>query len=390
MTSFTKNSANPTVDLTEEAIDAFAARVRVALGDLPKSDVAELTEGLEASLAEQAADAGPGAALPHEGDALAYADELREAAGLPVGEAARPTAKQPSVFAVLAERFGELRAGVSERVRANPALSSVLDFLIVLQPAWWVLRAVVACLVVSAVTDGSAWNFYQPVPQNPGQWLVLFGAIILSVQWGRGKWMPWRWMPVVRSLVSALLFVIVLVAAPTVVPQWGYAGYDDTYSQGYEDGLSREGQESANEYGIGMLMNGEPVSNIFAYDSDGKPLTEVQLFDQTGRPLLTVADPSAQRYLEEIPKANVATTNNLVPRPAGSGANLWNVFPLKSVAYGKITWEEDPADPGALYPLIDYSGTEAVTPPNATVYPLLPLGGEKVDDKKSDDKPPTN
>ena len=62
-------------------ISAFATSVRHALGDLPAQEVDDLTDGLEADLAQVYAGEHP-RALP---DPSAYAMELRTAAGLTVG-----------------------------------------------------------------------------------------------------------------------------------------------------------------------------------------------------------------------------------------------------------------------------------------------------------------
>ena len=76
---------------TSPDIAAFAAAVRDALADLPRGEVDELTDGLEADLTDRSLE--PDA--PDLGDALAYADELRLAAGLPRGPL--PRAKRRSL-----------------------------------------------------------------------------------------------------------------------------------------------------------------------------------------------------------------------------------------------------------------------------------------------------
>ncbi|QIK63074.1 hypothetical protein G7068_07585 [Leucobacter viscericola] len=348
MTSFTKNSA--AANLTEEMIDAFAARVRLALGDLPKGDVVDLTEGLETSLAEQAADLGPGATLPHEGDAVAYANELREAAGLPAGGADLTAEKRPGLFSVVAERLREMRSELSDRIRANPVSSAIFDFFVALQPVWWVLRAWVACLVFSAVFMSGTLTYYYPIPEGVKAWLMLLVASVVSVQWGRGKWMPWRWMRVVRSLGSAFLFVVVLLAAPTVVPQWGTSSY----------------VADTPENAPGMWVNGSLVNNIFAYDANGKPLSEVQLFDQDGRAIVTVGDPEAGTEAGQWVPASVGASW-LMPRTTIEGKIAWNVFPLRTVPDAEIDYSEDPIG------VVDQTKAMPQSPPSIQVYPLAPL-----------------
>ena len=64
--------------ITTTPTDEFAAKVREALSDLPPDELDELTDGLEADLAERAEESGL-----ELGDPSAYAEELRAAAGYP-------------------------------------------------------------------------------------------------------------------------------------------------------------------------------------------------------------------------------------------------------------------------------------------------------------------
>ncbi|MFT4220964.1 MAG: hypothetical protein QM611_10645, partial [Microbacterium sp.] len=91
-------------------ISAFAAAVRRELGDLPVEEVDDLVDGLEADLADQAADAGDGFELP---EPVAYASELRSAAGLPERSDAA-SARVP-----LRERVARARAAASARLRSS-------------------------------------------------------------------------------------------------------------------------------------------------------------------------------------------------------------------------------------------------------------------------------
>ena len=63
-------------------VQAYVRAVRAWLGDLPADEVEDLTAGMEADLAERAAESGGplGGLL---GEPEAYAAELRSAAGLP-------------------------------------------------------------------------------------------------------------------------------------------------------------------------------------------------------------------------------------------------------------------------------------------------------------------
>ncbi len=110
-------------------VGEFARSVRAQLSDLPALDVEELTEGLEADLAERLAEGGE-----ELGDPVAYAAELRASAGL------APKAPLPPAVPLrrsLAIKAREVLAGL----RAHPSTASLIDFLIALRPVWWVRAA---------------------------------------------------------------------------------------------------------------------------------------------------------------------------------------------------------------------------------------------------------
>ena len=316
-----------TVTLTTTAADiaGFAAEVRRHLDDLPADEVDDLLDGLEADLSEQAADAGETFEIP---DAAAYAAELRAAAGLP--ERREPEAARVPMHV----RMEELRAQVAGRIRSHRAGRAALDFLTALRPVWWVLRGA-ALYVVLAFFPSVIVRESAPVPRDPFAWLVLLLAVVLSVQWGRGLWLPTRWLRVLRTIVNvvtAVAAVIMLISAPTVLPR----AFAPTAI-------------AAESSPLGLSLDGEPVNNIFPYDSEGNPLTGVQLFDEQGRPLTTVGADG----VENAWQWDHVFRNGTVTSPAaGTGTRpVWNVFPLRETQAGGV-WVEDPragvseADPG--------------------------------------------
>ncbi|TFD88353.1 MULTISPECIES: hypothetical protein [Cryobacterium] len=308
---------------TTQPIRDFALAVRAALSDLPADDVDDLTDGLEADLTEQAADfddadadaPAPGFEL---GDPVAYADELRGAAGLPV-RGDMPTVRV-STLRRLRARAGGLQANATRRVRSSAAGAAVLDFLLVLRPLWWVLRGWIVYAVASVFAGGAI----STVPSDPVRWLVLSAFVILSVQWGRGHWLPWRWLPGFRFVVSvcAILVMPVLLnytAHQANVQNTAYVEYTPSPTPG-------------------LMQSGVQVTNVFAYDADGQPLTDVQLFDQSGRALNVVNDPVNTNYLPQLDAAgeqDMVVPSILVP---GGG---WNVFPLRLVMSGDIDYTYD-------------------------------------------------
>ncbi len=162
---------------------------------------------------------------------------------------------------------------------------------------------------------------------TPGWWSPINGltvvvgiiALVLSVQFGRGKWLPFAWM---RGLLLAVN-VILVIAAPFIVASATYAVNSAWYTQSYAD------ESSGDLSGSGLMENGNQVSNIFAYDAQGNPLTNVQLFDQDGKPLDLSGDPGA-------PYGYGDGNTVVVPNDSVTGRPGWNVFPLAHVNQSAI------------------------------------------------------
>lgn len=145
-----------TLNITTE-ITEFARRVREHLGDLPAEEVDDLTDGLEADLAEAFSES-PSAGLP---DPRAYALELRDAAGLPESVESRGGVRR--AFGGVANGLREQRAEFAANLRKNPTTARVLDFFVELRPAWWILRAWVAFQMAEEdTTYDEATNRYVP------------------------------------------------------------------------------------------------------------------------------------------------------------------------------------------------------------------------------------
>jgi hypothetical protein len=284
--------------LASPAIAAFAAQVRAALDDLPTDEVDDLTDGLEADLAERAADLGN----DELGDPAAYADELRGAAGLPPRRArARAKGLDTVIARAARQAWAELR-----QLYDHPAIRQVGSFLVALRPLWWLFRAwAIYCIVVGILHlptfELSLLTF-----------IVGAASLILSVQWGRGKWLPRTW---IRRVFIGLNVLLVLCIPIVVIAT-----------------LSAIGQQSASassavEYAPdGLSLNGKGIHNIFAYDENGNPLKNVQLFDQDGKPLIAVPD-SALTYTD-----GWGAGANQVLVPNYQGRSAWNVYPLLHVS----------------------------------------------------------
>lgn len=309
-------------------IAAFAAAVRKRLDDLPADEIEDLTGGLEADLLDQAADGDDRLSLE---DPDAYADELRASAGLP----GRDDTTRAPLGRRIRTRFDSLGASIRRSAESSTLGNWLLGFLLSLRPVWWVFRGWVSYQILAIYVGGPS----ALVPNSMVLWLLLLAVIVVSVQWGRGRWVPGRFMRVIRVAVSVVVILLApFLAAWTVSEMASAKSFEEDTSYLEHDGLR---------------LDGEQVINIFAYDAEGNPLTDVQLFDQDGNPLVTVG---ASRVDEDYDSNSVRDVV-VVPReghPSGTG---WNVYPLR-----EAPWDDN----GPL----DVSEAEPATPPFRTVYPL--------------------
>lgn len=279
----------------------FVAAVRSQLTDLGPEEVDELTDGLAADLTDRLGED------PALGDPVKYAAELRQAAGLPQ-RAARADARRS-----VTESWAALARGWHAWWGATPARVAVRDFALAVRPLWWVARggalAAVLCMLVG-IPSLAVWA------------LVSVATVIVSVQWGRGRWAPegWgAWLRRVASLVAVLAIVLLSPAALGLL-----RGATTPYVE-----------EPDMQTSWGLTSNGTEISNIFVYDCAGQPLDGVQLFTQDGTPLHTgVGDP---RDADWVPgTGNDPETGEFFEYHRNAVATMpdeWNVFPL-SEAYG--------------------------------------------------------
>jgi hypothetical protein len=181
-----------TITTALRPVDEFARAVRAALSDLPADEVDDLTDGLEADLAERASDQDS----PDFGDPAAYAYELRTAAGVPFRNPPSSLAYATGIL-----RNGGLHALAT--LRSNRAFAAAFGFFASLQPVWWVYRGWAVFLWFEFGLGG----VIHPLPATLGGVLVFIPSVLLSVQFGRDRWLPWRWMRVVLALVNIALAV---------------------------------------------------------------------------------------------------------------------------------------------------------------------------------------
>lgn len=325
-----------TATFTDPAVREFADAVREHLSDLSADEIDDLTDGLEADLAERADDVE----APALGDPRAYADELRSAAGLP----ARGAMPRPRAIFTRAHwsRLATEAADEFASLRANPVVAKSVEFLVAIRAFWWVVRGWVGYQMLSFLLP-AGWG-PDVLPNNGVAWLFLLAAVVVSVQWGRGKWLPFTWMKVTFLVASTIAAIIVVPLAFDVVQRSASDDFAANDCCAYEP--------------YGLQLNGATVSNIFAYDADGEPIAGAQLFDQNGNPLAIMSDETA-RLNEGM---FYAESSVLVPNPAASGSQGWNVFPLFEVPQSAMD------DDGSID---QYFTARSPRPPFAQVQPLV-------------------
>ncbi len=236
----------------------YAAAVRDALSDLPAAKRDLVLEDLEDHLAEVAAESG----LPlasRLGPPEEYAAELRAAYG---------AGHQPPRLRF--PRTRRLLRGTLFQLSGWRSYQAVRDYVPELRPAWWVLRAYLAVLVLAVMLRGDQTIHPIPNPFTSGgivELIAMAAAIVFSIKLGR--WSTRRndglsWPLRAGNAVVALGGLIALGSMSTI-PAW-----IDTYSA---------------SYGMPDAYAASPITNIYAYTIDGRPLDGVLLYDQDGKPL---------------------------------------------------------------------------------------------------------
>ena len=270
-------STTTTTATLDARVRGYAEAVRLHLADLGPDAVDELTDGLEADLADSLADrsatfaeADDAGAVPDLatvfGPADQYAAELRSAAGLP------PASTAPSAKAGLRQSLRGARARwlrLWEPLTTSPAWARFRALLTDLRPFGWVARG----WLVAAFVDG--WMRQGPWMLVPRHGVALFWfaiAVLVSVQWGRGRWQPFKWVKALATLATVVALLAVVPMSDNTIhsARWGWDQRGASWVQ--EDGV---------------FVDGHPVTNIFPFDADGRPLENVQLFDEAGRPIQT-------------------------------------------------------------------------------------------------------
>jgi hypothetical protein len=230
-------------------VRAYVWAVRAWLGDLPADEVEDLTAGMEADLAERAAESG-GALGDLLGDPEAYAAELRSAAGLP-----------PRVDVVVAPDAVRHEPWTDRLARDAHALVVRHPWLRELRPTWWLARGAVAGWVVAAVL-GTGRTLLLPLV---GAALSMWLGLVLRRREPLGSGV--RFALGVGNALAVVLLLPVL------------ASYTSGSTDFSDEAAAMPGYPSQ------VVANGEPAQNLYAYDAAGNRLDGIRVYDQSGRAL---------------------------------------------------------------------------------------------------------
>jgi hypothetical protein len=280
-------------------VTTYAAIVRDQLADLPAIERDVLLEDLEQHLAEVAAE-GEGSLADRLGPPEDYAVELRAAytAGHQTTET-RQTTQTAQATQTNGAHLAESVRAAAARVIDSDWARQILGFLPELRPAWWVLRAYLAVLIlVAAFSRGYGLG---PIP-NPttkrglAEILAMGVAIWISVRVARRN----RPLPRPGRVVAASVNALIALVGTAILANMAMFPSPQMISTG-----SPEQPPFAAAFAAG------PTTNIYVYSQDGKPLTNVLLYDQDGRPI-------------EVQQSEAQTTY-----PTGAdGKAITNAYPL--------------------------------------------------------------
>ncbi len=296
---------NDTLTTVDEQIRAFAAAVRAELSDLPVEDVDDLVEGLVGDLTDQAADSDDAFRL---GDPAEYARELRTAAGLP--ERAAEQKRMP-----LRQRVSAAYA----QARRSSAGEAFAGFLVAIRPAWWVLRGVALYGIIGNMlslgprTLSGKHSFESMLLA----WILLMTIVFISIQWGRGVWVP-KAMKRALNIVLSIIAVIVIPLGWASLTQPQHPVYVETFRPG------------------GLQLDGIQISNLFVYDAEGKLIDGAQIFTSRGTPVNLYGEQAADST-DASPWGGWSDDGIVVPFIDPQNRPVWNIYPLQIAAYDEIT-----------------------------------------------------
>lgn len=246
-------------DIATDEIAEYVAQVRAAL---PEGSREELLDDLPEHLAEVLAE-GNGSLVERLGSPSTYAAELLAAAGL-----TSTPPERPDPLIELRDRFVEWARVADVRVGPLLGYERAGEFLVLLRPAWWVLRGYLFAMVLAHLLDTGP-DRVGLLPRVGGSLVVailLLGASIVGSIWLGRRGTPEKpWPRYTFYAGTALLIVLSIIGFGAAdIDSRTPAYVDATYSgsSGYEN-----------------------VQDVFVYDDQGRLVEDAHLYDQAGNPI---------------------------------------------------------------------------------------------------------
>ena len=231
-----------------------------------------------------------------------------------------------------------VRRFVAARPPAGSTARAATDFVASLQPAWWLLRALIAGILVGAFVGDSLAAV-----------VVVVVGIPVSVWLGYASKRDRRW----------LWLVVPLNALAVAILPFGLAGAN------LLDGPPRT---VSSPPAMGLYQDdGRPIRDIRPVDASGTPLTGVYLFDQDGRPI----DAPARDYCYD-PSAAPTTGPDLRPYPRGTTDEDPATGRCRAVPPGPLVVAVPQPTPSAA--TTAPPPTSAIPTPLASPVPATPTG----------------
>jgi len=255
---------NTTTGTSTDEVTRYLADLRAALADLPPGERDGLLEDLPEHLAEVAAEA-PGSLADRLGPPAAYAAELRAAAGLRPGPA---DGGGPAVGSAV-QRLVALADRVDRGTGRVIGYPKATEFLVLLRPAWWLLRGYLAALLLLRWYAATSLGLVPRVGGSAVAGLVVIVVCVLaSVRLGRSAHRFRPWLRVAVILLNVVLAVFGLMTLNRVRDLGDVMVLPQVYDP----------------------YSG--VTDLYPYGPDGRPLTGVEIRDQNGD-VLRLGDPGA-------------------------------------------------------------------------------------------------
>jgi hypothetical protein len=244
-------------------VKAYLDAVRARLDDLPAEERDDLLADVEPSILDSTEESD----APVEvrlGPPDSFADELRAAAGLP-----------PRTETV----DSATKRGLRERIAAADAFfttSPTTRWLRELAPLWWALRGLVIVGLLELLSSKSVFDG----PDSYVLLMTLAAVLAVTASVAVGLRRPRR-----GAALVAVNLVLALATVP-VISSVISDGRDAVRNNGIVTVVPTEVAPP------GLVYNGAPVQNIYAFDRQGRLLQDVRLFAQDGQPLEIAADPT--------------------------------------------------------------------------------------------------